>query len=420
MKKNFGIFVLAILCCTCQISLAQDKRLISGTVIDVATKEALPYVTVSLKKRVIGVVTNEEGKFDLYVPADATNDTLFVNYLGYKHYLIDISQVRSPVIIKLQSTIVQLDEIVVRPLSPENYIQFAMRKIPQNYPSEPFQTVAYYREKTLENKSLIKSDEGIFQSYSPNYIDTVVTQHQLLLFRNAEDAQKVQFMRKEIKNKQVKDSLKLVSGRDSSKTIIDLGNSFGGPANILKSGNIATKKEGFLDTLQFKSYKYSFAKSSSYNMDELMVIDFVSKGKVNHRRESGKIYIDLKTQAIVKTQNSGDLVMPGIAKTILFFLSIGIKNPSFVKESEFQQVNGKWYPKNIHVTIHLILTNNHMFKKDEYADFEIEQFFTVNELKTEGINPIPEEKRYKEGKEMNTQVHNDANLSWEGLNIIKK
>ncbi|PBQ32923.1 hypothetical protein CNR22_14445 [Sphingobacteriaceae bacterium] len=420
MRNSCKFLVLVILCLLWQASLAQSKRLISGSIVDASTKEPLPYVTVSLKKLLIGVVTNEEGKFDLYIPSDLTNDTLFVNYLGYKHYLADINKLSSPVTIKLQSTVVQLEEIVVRPLNPENYIQFAMRKLPANYPSTPFQTVAYYREKTLENNNLIKYDEGIFKTYSANYNDTLAEQHQLMLYRSAENPQQVQFMRKEIKKKQTKDSTKVADGKDTSSTIIDLGNSFGGPDDLLKSGNIRKNKAGFLDTTQFNSFKYSFAKSSSYNTDELMVIDFASKGKVNHLRQTGKIYIDLKSQAIVKIEVAGDMIVPGLAKTILFFMSIGVKNPTYIKRVEFQEVDGIWYPKTIHINLHVILTNNHLFKKDEYADFEIEQFFAVNELKTNGVEPIPLEKRYKESKEMDKQVHNDNNLSWEGLNIIKK
>lgn len=420
MKHIHATLTLAILFLLSQAAIAQNKKLISGTVIDVATKEPLPYVTISLKKLLIGVVTNEDGKFDLYVPSDITGDTLFVNYLGYKHYLIDVNQVSSPVTIKLESTVVQLEEIVVRPLTPENYIQFAMRKIPKNYPSQPFQTIAYYREKTLENKALIKCDEGIFKTYNQSYTDTAKAQHQLLLFRRADNPQQVQFMRKEVKRKQTKDSTRVANGKDSSSTVIDVGDSFGGPADILKSGNLNKKQEAFLDTTEFKSYKYSFAKSSSYNTNELLVIDFASKGKVNHLRESGKIYIDLNSQAIVKIEVAGDLIIPAIVRPILFFLSIGVKNPTYVKELEFQQVDGKWYPKNIHETMHIILTNNHLFRKDEYSDFEIEQFFTVNELKTNNVEIIPVEKRFKEGKDMDKQVHNDTNLSWEGLNIIKK
>lgn len=419
MKNSLRIFIFVLLYFTSHASLAQNKRLVSGVVIDASTKEPLPYVTVSLKKLLIGVVTNEEGKFDFYIPADVRDDSLFVNYLGYKHTLIDISQVSSSVTIKLQSTVVQLDEIVVRPLNPENYIQFAMRKLSDNYPSEPFQTVGYYREKNLENNKLVKCDEGVFKTYSTNYNDTVAEQHQLMLFRSADSPAQVQFMRKERTKKQPKDSTGSTTKKDTS-SIVNLGNTFGGPDDILISGNIKRNKAAFLDTLQFKSYKYSFAKSSAYNTDELMVIDFASRGKVNHLRNSGKIYIDLKTQAIVKIEVGGDMIVPTLAKTVLFFLSIGVKNPKYIKEVEFQQVNGKWYPKNIHVTINVIFTNNHLFKKDEYADFEIEQFFTVNELKTDNVNPVPVEKRYKEGKEMNTQVHNDSNLTWEGLNIIKK
>jgi len=124
------ILKLAMVVIAWQTSLeAQDKLLISGNIIDVVTKEPLPYVTLSLKKQLIGVVTNEEGKFDLYIPKEAGNDTLLVNYLGYKHVLIHVPEIKTPITIQLEQTIVQLEEIVVRPWSPENYIQMAMRKL---------------------------------------------------------------------------------------------------------------------------------------------------------------------------------------------------------------------------------------------------------------------------------------------------
>lgn len=416
-RKIFGLIFFFLL--GCNALLSQNKRLISGIIIDVKTKEPLPYVTVSLKKQLIGIVTNEEGKFDLYIPAETINDTLFVNYLGYKHFLIDILQINGPLTIALEETVVQLEEIVIRPLFPENYILMAMRKIKENYPKEPFQSVAYYREKTLENKNLIKSDEGVFKTFYPSYIDSSQTQHQLMLFRRGDSLHKMTFMARETENKLKKDSVNGANGKES-KVTLDVGDTFGGPADILKSSNITKKQEAFLDTLQLKKYKYSFAKSSSYNTDELMVIDFSSRGKVNHVREEGKLYIDLVSLAIVKIEVSGALIIPAIVKPLFFFLSIGIKNPKFQKKSEFQLVDGKWHPKNIQNTIAIILTNNHLFRKDERSEFEIEQFFTVNALNTQNVSEIALEKRFKEGKEMQKQVFNDDGLKWEGLNIIKK
>lgn len=418
MKKK--ILAITLLLLVGQLSLtAQHKRLISGNVIDVKTKEPLPYVTVSLKKQLIGVVTNEEGKFDLYVPEDLINDTLLFNYLGYKHFLVDISTVKEILTVQLEETVVQLEEIVIRPLLPENYIQMAMRKVKENYPGDPFQTVAYYREKMLENKKLLKYDEGVFKTYYPNYLDTVKTQNQLYLFRRAENPGKIEFMSREIKNKEAKDSANTAKGKENNMEL-DLGESFGGPADILKSEGINKDREDFLDSMQFKSFKYSFAKSSSYNSNELIVIDFATRGKVNHVREKGKIYIDQKSLAIVRIELKGDFIIPGIVKSVFFFASIGIKNPVFEKNTEFEQVNGKWYPKNIQNNIDIILTNNHLFRKDERSVFEIEQFFTVNELRTENFSEVPVEKRFESDKAMEKQVYNDAHLTWEGLNIIKK
>lgn len=415
MRIRLKILMSIVLFLVCHLSLdAQNKRLLSGSVIDAATKEPLPYVTVSLKKQLIGIVTNEEGKFDLYIPEEVVEDTLFVNYLGYKHVLIDIASIKEPIIIKLEETVVQLEEIVIRPLLPQNYIQMAMRKIKENYPKDPFQTEAYYREKLLENKNLVKCDEGVFTTYYPSYIDTIPAQNQLMLFRRADSIRPIAFMNSNKKKGEGKDSTN-ENGRQ-----IDLGGSFGGPSEILKVGDISKKPEAFLDSTQFKSYRYSFAKSSSYNTDELMVIDFETRGKVNHVREKGKVYIDLKSLAIVKIECKGDFIIPAIIKPVFFFMSIGIKNPTYEKKSEFQEINGKWYPKNIQNTIDIKLSNKHLFKKDEYGDFEIEQFFTVNEFKTDSITEIPLAKRFIAGKDMEKQVYNDTGLTWEGLNIIKK
>jgi len=416
--RKFMLFLVVLLAGQASL-IAQQKRLITGSVIDVATKATLPFVTVSLKKKLIGVVTNEEGKFDLYLPAEILADTLLVNYLGYKHFLMDIAEIKDPITIKLEETVVELEEIVVRPLMPEHYIRMATRRIAENYPKAPFQTDAYYREKILENKNLIKSDEGVFKTFYPSYIDTVKNLHQLMIFRRAENAQGIAFMSRQLKKKKQQDSLKTKDGKES-ESAIDVGKSFGGPAQILKGSDISKKSEDFLDSLEFKNYKYTFAKSSSYNTTELLVIDFVSKGKVNYKRESGRIYLDANSLAIVKIECAGKFVIPAILKPFLFLMSIGVKNPTYVKTSEFQQVNGKWYPKNIQNNIDVILTNNHLFKKDERSLFEIEQFFTVTELKTNDATEVPLEKRYKEETDMDKQVFNDKGLTWEGLNIIKK
>ncbi len=397
---------------------AQEQHVISGVVTDAATREPLPFTTVALKKQLIGTVTNDEGKFDFYVPADAALDTLVIGYFGYKPQQIALSSISGPLSIRLQQNAVELQEVVVRPLKPEEYIRLAMRKVKENYPRQPFGTDAYYREKAIENKNVIKCDEGIFRTYYTNFQDTVRNPSQLMLFRRAENLSEVAFRKAEREKKAAK--AKKTGKKQDDNVEIDLTSSFGGPENILGSAALNRKAEGSLDTLKLKSYNYSFAKSTTYNNKELMVIDFETRGKVDHVRATGRIYLDAASLAIVKLESKGDFVIPVLLKPVLFLYGLGIENPSYEKNLEFQQIKGKWYPKNIQFNVNVELINKHWFRKDEHSVFEIEGVFTVTKTDVESAKQIPAAKRFNPKKDMKDQVFNDEGMSWEGLNIIKK
>jgi hypothetical protein len=398
---------------------AQDKRLVSGSVTDAATGEPVPFATVSLRKQLIGIVTNEEGKFDFYIPAESDNDTLMIGFFGYKPRLMALSSITGFVQVKLDQNAMELQEVVVRPLKPQEYIRMAMRRVKINYASEPFGTDAYYREKAIENGKLLKLDEGVFRTYYPKYQDTVKNQHQLMLFARAQNTSEVAFMKAEREKKAEKE--KKTGKKQDDKVEIDLTSSFGGPENSLRAASLTDKNtENCLDTLHLKKYNYAFAKSTTYNNKELLVIEFDTKGKVDHVREEGRIYIDLATFAIVKLERKGDFVIPFILRPILFLYGFGISNPKFESNLEFQQLKNKWYPKNIWYNIEIELTNKHWFKPDEHSRFEIESVFTVNKTRIEQAAAIPVAKRFKSNKDMKDQVFNDEGLTWEGINIIKK
>lgn len=414
--RSFAFAILMV--CLCPQLRAQEKRLVSGSVTDAGTGEPISFATVSLKKQLIGIVTNEAGKFDFYIPQESDQDTLMIGFFGYKPRLIAVSAISAPLQVKLQQNAQELQEVVVRPLKPEEYIRMAMRRLKVNYASEPFSTDAYYREKVLENNNLLKLDEGIFRTYYPKYQDTVRNQHQLMLFRRAENISEVQFRKAEREEKAAKAKKK---GKKADDNVdLDLTSSFGGPENILKTASLTHEPENSLDTLHLKKYNYVFAKSSTYNNKELLVIEFDTKGKVEHVREEGRIYLDLATFAIVKFESKGDFVIPVILRPIIFMYGIGIDNPSYQKSIEFQQIKNKWYPKNIQFNIDIKLTNRHWFRANEHSNFEIESVFTVNRSRVGDASPIPAAKLFNAKKDMKTQVYNDEGLSWEGLNIIKK
>jgi hypothetical protein len=200
---------------------------------------------------------------------------------------------------------------------------------------------------------------------------------------------------------------------------MDIQKMFGGPESILKSADLIHSPSPFLDSVNFHNYNYTFAKSSTYNNHELMAIRFDSRGKVDHVREEGIIYIDMRTNAIVKIESSGDLIIPILIRPVIFMMGFGIENPTFSATQEYTQVNGSWYPKNFQVNLDLNVTRKHWFDANEHSDFQIEAIFTVNKIKPDVHDQIPVANRFDSKKEMSTQVHSEPGINWDGVNIIK-
>jgi len=428
IKKLSGLLLLAIFLLNTTL-YAQEQRLITGTIEDAVTKLPIPFATITLKNALIGTVSNENGKFDLYIPKDITDDRILAICLGYQYQDFDLTTIQSPLFINLIPSTVELKEVAVSPLPPTYYIKLAMSQIKENYPQDPFLSTAYYREKVMENENFIRCNEGVFKSYYPNFQDTVKNQHQLLLYRKVDDLKQISFMQKERDKDAAKEKKKEAKAIKKGKTVktkeekdeqLKIAEMFGGPERILALANLSKNASNYLDSTEFKNYNYSFAKTSSYKDVSIMVINFKSKGKNDHVRESGKIYLDISTNAIVKTESKGEFSIPTVVRPVLFVMGLGIENPTWEGSREFQQVNNRWYPKNVEYTINLNVEKKRMFSANDNSNFIIEGIFTVNKLQLSGAKQIEVPKRYIASKNMEEQVHNEDGITWSGINIIKK
>ena len=428
IKKLSGLLLLAIFLLNTTL-YAQEQRLITGTIEDAVTKLPIPFATITLKNALIGTVSNENGKFDLYIPKDITDDRILAICLGYQYQDFDLTTIQSPLFINLIPSTVELKEVAVSPLPPTYYIKLAMSQIKENYPQDPFLSTAYYREKVMENENFIRCNEGVFKSYYPNFQDTVKNQHQLLLYRKVDDLKQISFMQKERDKDAAKEKKKEAKAIKKGKTVktkeekdeqLKIAEMFGGPERILALANLSKNASNYLDSTEFKNYNYSFAKTSSYKDVSIMVINFKSKGKNDHVRESGKIYLDISTNAIVKTESKGEFSIPTVVRPVLFVMGLGIENPTWEGSREFQKVNNRWYPKNVEYTINLNVEKKRMFSANDNSNFIIEGIFTVNKLQLSGAKQIEVPKRYIASKNMEEQVHNEDGITWSGINIIKK
>ncbi|TGE23116.1 SusC/RagA family TonB-linked outer membrane protein [Hymenobacter metallicola] len=90
---------------------AQQARQLSGQVLDEASGQGLPGVTVVVKNTTIGASTDGSGNFSLAVPA-GTEPTLVLSYVGYLAQTVTVDNTNS-ITVKLKTDQKALDEVVV-------------------------------------------------------------------------------------------------------------------------------------------------------------------------------------------------------------------------------------------------------------------------------------------------------------------
>jgi len=420
-KIQIKILFILFLACINLPAIAQNNSVVSGVVKNQENDEPLPYASIALIKYAIGTISNEEGEFDFYIPKSKQNDTLSISFIGFNTYLIAVSDIKSPLEIRLTPATNLLDEVILSRLSPLDYIKKALENLDQNYPEDPYQTIAYYREKFIENDAIIKKEEAVFKTYYSKLSDSVENQHQLLLYRPAENPQKITFMRKWIDKKQAKETKKAIKRGEDVDEDFDLERdmNMGGPETIIDLADLRNDSKGnFLNPKHFKKYEYSFGEETSLNGEALVAINYKAKRKIDYIKDQGKVLISKENYAIAVIEGSGVLSIPVAVKPILFVIGLSISNPTFSHTVRYQKFDGFWYPKLFRWDAKVKLTKRHMFSPNEHAKINIGQVFLINKLDS-AATTIPKNKQFNPEEEMENQVYNDFNIEWNELNIIK-
>jgi hypothetical protein len=107
-----GLFII--------FSYAADAQSISGVVLDSKTNQPLPYVHIGVLNKNMGVISHDNGKFEIDLSNADKNDELVFSMLGYesvKKKIGDISQ--NYIEIKLIEKAEQLKEVIVRNKKPK-------------------------------------------------------------------------------------------------------------------------------------------------------------------------------------------------------------------------------------------------------------------------------------------------------------
>ncbi|MGA2822475.1 MAG: carboxypeptidase-like regulatory domain-containing protein, partial [Bacteroidales bacterium] len=121
---------------------------IKGRVVDSTSGNPLSFAQISLHHTGIGTTSNEDGNFHLDIPAGNREDTLLIYYLGYETRKIPVKACLVPSVeISLKTVILQLSEVEVIGLTPQEVIRRAVEGIPANYGKNPLILTAFIRSQ---------------------------------------------------------------------------------------------------------------------------------------------------------------------------------------------------------------------------------------------------------------------------------
>lgn len=169
MKGFLSVLLLAI------AGLINAQQItITGKIVDQGSKEPLPFASVFISGKPIGVISNSQGEFDFHIPADMRNDILAVSMIGYKTYEAPVWSVLNgttgSIQIEMQTASVLLKEVVVTDsLKTGDILRLALMKIEQNYPMEPFMLSGFYRDLKKLGGTYISLLEAAVKIYDEDY-----------------------------------------------------------------------------------------------------------------------------------------------------------------------------------------------------------------------------------------------------------
>lgn len=420
------ILFAALFLFTCH-GMAQKNPVIEGTTTDAVSGNPVPFVSIVLKQSGRGMMSNDAGVFRMHIDDNMQNDSLLFSCIGYELAKFPASDlIGKNKSIRLVPKSFELQEVTVFPLLPEEYIRRAVEKIPENYANEPSISTGYYTELMSENKQFLKYEEAVTETWVPAIGDTAKPHTGVLHARMAKDLVELQFMREHLEKKAEKQARKQErknkkTGEESPAEEVDqeiVGANFGGPAQVLAS-DPARNHDAFMKPENFKKFNYRFEPQVAMGEKTLMVIAFDQRRQIEQTKTNGKIYIDMASDAIVAIEYVGTFNIPMALKPILFAMGYGISDPTFQSMVHYREQNGRWHVNHVQRDIQIALTKKYMWKKNEHADFDIEQTYVVQQLKTSSVAPIEKSHRMNNNQTMTKQARFKDDAFWASFATVR-
>ncbi len=365
--------------------------LFGGIVSDIENGEPLPFAAISLQNSMFGTISNEEGAFSFNIANPKIDDTIQISYMGYQKLKIPLSSINNYQSFQLQSVSVPLQEVVIRGLYPENLIRLAISSKEKNYPSQPFNQRAFYREYIKKDKNYSIYAEGILdiskRAYRPTLFNEQVRLVKQRTFKSYHREDSVQF--------------KLHGGIQSSLDLDVVKNDF--PFLIIET---------------MDDYVYHLRDMVLNDGKLTYKIEFKSKSPKMPFTYEGCIFIDVASMAFVKIEfEYSKMALQAMRNAFVLKRSPKLSIvPIFAQYSvSYKQFEGSYYIHHIKGELGLKVKRKQKFLSSKYyAGFEM--------VATELISNLTQ--RFNENRKINTsQIFSDLSsyydlTFWETENFV--
>ena len=91
----------------------------------------------------------------------------------------------------------------------------------------------------------------------------------------------------------------------------------------------------------------------------------------------------------------------------------------FQSMMHYREQNGRWHVNHVQRDIQIALTKKYMWKKNEHADFDIEQTYVVQQLKTSSVTPIEKSHRMNKNESMTKQARFKDDAFWASFATVR-
>jgi len=299
----------------------QQVITIRGRIVDAETNQPLVFAGITVQGSNISTVTNLDGEFTLKLPGTETGNLEF-SFIGYKNRVMAIEEMKTNGqrnIIRLETALIPIREVVVKPLVPEEIIEQVIRRFDENYPGVANDMTGFYRETIRKNRSYISIGEALVEIFKAPYQNALRW-----------------------------DAVRIYKGRKSNdveKMDTVLFKLQGGPTTTLYL-DIVKNPEMFLTREALNQYDLELSNIAMIDDRTNYVINFFQKPSITTPLYQGRFFIDIETYAVAQAEFAFNLENKELATSMFIRKKpIGMQvTPELTSYLvRFREQDGKWY-----------------------------------------------------------------------------